>query len=220
MHPLLNSLKTGVTQMGLGLSDDTLNRLLQYQDQLALWNKAFNLTSIREPEAMLVRHLLDSLSILPHLPAGRLLDIGTGGGLPGMVIAICQPERECVLLDSNSKKIRFLRQVTADLKVSNAKPVHVRVEDQAAQRELGQFNVVTSRAFAALTDFAQVGRQYLAPNGVLAAMKALLPQDEMQQLRADYQQQVVLLHVPNLDEARHLIVLRPQVDALNVLSTD
>ena len=88
--------------------------------------------------------------------------------------------------------------------------MHVRVEDQAAQRDLGQFSVVTSRAFAALTDFVQVGAPYLAPQGVLAAMKALLPTDEMQQLQADYQQQVVLLHVPNLDEARHLIVLKPK----------
>jgi len=220
MHSLLNSLKAGVSQMQLGLSDDCLNRLLQYQDQLALWNTAFNLTSIRDPQAMLVRHLLDSLSILPHLPAGRLLDIGTGGGLPGMVIAICQPERECVLLDSNSKKIRFLRQVTADLKVSNAKPVQVRVEDQTAQRELGQFNVVTSRAFAALTEFAQVGRPYLAAHGVLAAMKAVLPHDEMQQLQADYQQQVVLLHVPNLEEARHLIVLKPHLGTDSVCLID
>lgn len=209
MHALFSALKTGVDQMGLDLSDQTLNRLLTYQDQLILWNKAFNLTAIRDPKEMLVRHLFDSLSILPHLPAGRLLDVGTGGGLPGMVIAICQPERECVLLDSNGKKIRFLRQISADMPVLNAKPVQVRIEDRAALAALGQFDVVSSRAFAALTDMARDCVGYLAPNGVMAAMKALLPHDEMTQLAA-YHQQVIALNVPQLDEARHLILLRPQ----------
>ena len=106
-HSLFAALRRGVDQLQLDLSDQTLLHLLAYQDQLALWNKAYNLTAIRDPKEMLIRHLLDSLAILPHLPAGRLLDVGTGGGLPGMVIAICQPERECVLLDSNGKKIRF-----------------------------------------------------------------------------------------------------------------
>ena len=209
MHPLFAALKAGSDQMHLGLSDQTLGRLLQYQDQLALWNKAYNLTAIRQPKEMLVRHLLDSLSILPHLPAGRLLDVGTGGGLPGMVIALCQPERECVLLDSNGKKIRFLRQIAADLQVSNAKPVQVRIEDEQARRDLGQFDVVTSRAFAALTDFVRDCTPYLNDTGVLAAMKALLPTEEMAQL-GTFDQQVIALTVPHLDEARHLIMLTPQ----------
>ncbi len=208
MHALFAELKSGVVQMNLALSDETLLRLLAYQDQLALWNKAYNLTSIRKPQDMLVRHLLDSLSILPHLPAGRLLDVGTGGGLPGMVIALCQPERECVLLDSNGKKIRFLRQIAADMKVTNAKPIQVRIEDEQARRDLGQFDVVTSRAFASLTDFVRDCASYRSEHGVLAAMKALLPQDEMQQL-GDWQQQVIELSVPRLNEARHLIVLTP-----------
>jgi 16S rRNA (guanine527-N7)-methyltransferase len=209
MHPLFAALKAGSDHMNLGLSDQTLGRLLQYQDQLALWNKAYNLTAIRQPKEMLVRHLLDSLSILPHLPAGRLLDVGTGGGLPGMVIALCQPERECVLLDSNGKKIRFLRQIAADLQVSNAKPVQVRIEDEQARRDLGQFDVVTSRAFAALTDFVRDCTPYLNDTGVLAAMKALLPTEEMAQL-GTFDQQVIALNVPYLDEARHLIMLTPQ----------
>lgn len=208
MHPLYAALKAGTDQMNLGLCDQTLTRLLQYQDQLALWNKAYNLTAIRQPKDMLVRHLLDSLSILPHLPAGRLLDVGTGGGLPGMVIAICQPERECVLLDSNGKKIRFLRQIAADMRVSNAKPVQVRIEDEQARRDLGQFDVVTSRAFASLTDFVRDCTPYLNQTGVLAAMKALLPSEEMAQLQA-FDQQVIALSVPQLDEARHLIMLTP-----------
>ncbi|RYZ79231.1 MAG: 16S rRNA (guanine(527)-N(7))-methyltransferase RsmG, partial [Moraxellaceae bacterium] len=129
MHSLFRDLQAGVRALKLDLSEATLNQLLQYQDQLILWNKAFNLTAIRDPKEMLIRHLLDSLSIIAHLPPGRLLDIGTGGGMPGFIVALVQPERECVLLDSNGKKIRFLRQVSADMQVTNAKPVHTRVED-------------------------------------------------------------------------------------------
>ena len=114
MHTFFQELKQGSQALGLALGDETLNLLLKYQDALVLWNKAYNLTAIRDPKEMLVKHLLDSLSILKDLPAGRLLDIGTGGGMPGMIIAICQPTRECVLLDSNGKKIRFLKQFIAD----------------------------------------------------------------------------------------------------------
>lgn len=206
-HSLFAALRRGVDQLQLDLSDQTLLHLLAYQDQLALWNKAYNLTAIRDPKEMLIRHLLDSLAILPHLPAGRLLDVGTGGGLPGMVIAICQPERECVLLDSNGKKIRFLKQAAADLKVPNAQAVQVRVEDQAAQAALGKFDVVTSRAFAALTDFVRDAQHYLTEQGTLAAMKAILPTDEMEQL-PNFSQHVIALNVPNLQEERHVILLK------------
>ena len=115
MHTFFQELKQGSQALGLELSEETLNLLLKYQDALVLWNKAYNLTAIRDPKEMLVKHLLDSLSILKDLPEGRLLDIGTGGGMPGMIIALCQPERQCVLLDSNGKKIRFLKQFIADL---------------------------------------------------------------------------------------------------------
>lgn len=206
-HSLFAALRRGVDQLQLDLSDQTLLHLLAYQDQLALWNKAYNLTAVRDPKEMLIRHLLDSLAILPHLPAGRLLDVGTGGGLPGMVIAICQPERECVLLDSNGKKIRFLKQAAADIKVPNAQAVQVRVEDQAAQAALGKFEVVTSRAFAALTDFVRDAQHYLTEQGTLAAMKAILPTDEMEQL-PNFSQQVIALNVPNLQEERHVILLK------------
>ncbi|XID75913.1 16S rRNA (guanine(527)-N(7))-methyltransferase RsmG [Alkanindiges sp. WGS2144] len=206
MHPLFKSLQDGVRALKLDLPETTLNRLLQYQDQLVLWNKAFNLTAIRDPKEMLVRHLLDSLSIIPHLPKGRLLDIGTGGGMPGFIIALVEPERECVLLDSNGKKIRFLRQVSADMKVTNANPIQSRVEDNAIFSSLGQFEVVTSRAFASLNDFVNLGQPFLAPNGCFAAMKGVVPVDELAQLE-QYQQQVIGLQVPHLNEQRHLILL-------------
>ena len=206
MHPFFQDLKQGSQKLGLDLSEEALNLLLKYQDALVLWNKAYNLTAIRDPKEMLVKHLLDSLSILKDLPQGRLLDIGTGGGMPGMIIALCQPERECVLLDSNGKKIRFLRQVSADMKVSNAKPVQSRIEDTDILQQLGQFDVVTSRAFASLNDFVTAGEPFLKPNGYFAAMKGTVPQEELAQL-TQYQQRVIALQVPRLDEQRHLIVL-------------
>ena len=207
MHPLFQSLQAGTQAMQLDLPESTLLRLLQYQDQLVLWNKAFNLTAIRDPKEMLVKHLLDSLSIIQHLPKGRLLDIGTGGGMPGFIVALVEPERECVLLDSNGKKIRFLRQVSADMKVSNAKPVQSRIEDAEILKQLGQFDVVTSRAFASLSDFVSAGQPFLTPKGYFAAMKGTIPEDELEKL-TQYQQQVIALHVPRLDEQRHLILMQ------------
>lgn len=208
-HRLMQPLQAGVNQLGLNLPERTLEQLLQYQDLLVLWNKAYNLTAIRDPQEMLVKHLLDSLSIVAHLPQGRLLDIGTGGGMPGFIVALVQPERECVLLDSNGKKIRFLRQISADMKVSNAKPLQSRIEDENAIQQLGQFDVVTSRAFASLTDFVNLGEPFLATNGHFAAMKGVVPVDELQQLTG-YQQQIIRLKVPRLDEQRHLILLSRQ----------
>ena len=208
MHSFFQELKQGSQALGLELSDEALNLLLKYQDALVLWNKAYNLTAIRDPKEMLVKHLLDSLSILKDLPAGRLLDIGTGGGMPGMIIALCQPERDCVLLDSNGKKIRFLKQFIADLKLKNVVAVQTRVENEDSIRELGQFDVVTSRAFASLSDFVSAGQPFLTPKGYFAAMKGTIPEDELEQL-TQYQQQVIALHVPRLDEQRHLILLQP-----------
>ncbi|MDB0119258.1 16S rRNA (guanine(527)-N(7))-methyltransferase RsmG, partial [Acinetobacter baumannii] len=190
------------------LSDEALTLLLKYQDALVLWNKAYNLTAIRDPKEMLVKHLLDSLSILKDLPAGRLLDVGTGGGMPGMIIALCQPERSCVLLDSNGKKIRFLKQFIADLKLKNVIAVQTRVENQDTIDELGQFDVITSRAFASLTDFVEAARPYLHEQSIIAAMKGLIPVEEMEELKQEFSCKVIELHVPRLDEQRHLLLLQ------------
>lgn len=175
---------------------------------MVLWNKAYNLTAIRDPKEMLVKHLLDSLSILKDLPAGRLLDVGTGGGMPGMIIALCQPERSCVLLDSNGKKIRFLKQFIADLKLKNVIAVQTRVENQDTIDELGQFDVITSRAFASLTDFVEAARPYLHEQSIIAAMKGLIPVEEMEELKQEFSCKVIELHVPRLDEQRHLLLLQ------------
>ncbi len=208
MHPFFQALKHDSQHMGIQLSDDTLSVLLQYQDALQLWNKAYNLTAIREPKEMLVKHLLDSLSILNHLPEGRLLDIGTGGGMPGMIIALTQPERECVLLDSNGKKIRFLKQLIADLKLKNVTAVQTRVENEQSIADLGQFDVITSRAFASLTDFVEASQPYMHAQSKIAAMKGLVPEDEIAALAETWQCQIIELSVPRLDEQRHLLVLK------------
>ncbi|WP_288390748.1 16S rRNA (guanine(527)-N(7))-methyltransferase RsmG [uncultured Acinetobacter sp.] len=208
MHPFFQELKQGSQSLGLNLSDDALGLLLKYQDALVLWNKAYNLTAIRDPKEMLVKHLLDSLSILKDLPAGRLLDVGTGGGMPGMIVALCQPERDCVLLDSNGKKIRFLKQFIADLKLKNVIAVQTRVENEDSIQDLGKFDVVTSRAFASLSDFVAAARPYMYDSTVIAAMKGLVPTEEAEQLKTEFSCQVIELRVPRLDEQRHLLLLQ------------
>ncbi|WP_180110651.1 MULTISPECIES: 16S rRNA (guanine(527)-N(7))-methyltransferase RsmG [unclassified Acinetobacter] len=208
MHPFFQDLKQGSQKLGLDLSEEALNLLLKYQDALVLWNKAYNLTAIRDPKEMLVKHLLDSLSILNDLPVGRLLDIGTGGGMPGMIIALCQPERECVLLDANGKKIRFLKQFIADLKLKNVIAVQTRVENEDSINELGQFDVITSRAFASLTDFVDASKPYMHAQSIIASMKGLIPEEEVETLKSDFKIDIVALKVPRLDEQRHLIFLK------------
>ena len=206
MHPYYQALTDGVSALDLDLSEQVLNNLLKYQDALVLWNKAYNLTAIREPKEMLIKHLLDSLSILNHVPKGRMLDVGTGGGMPGMIVALCQPERECVLLDSNGKKIRFLKQFIADMKLANVKAVQTRVEDPQSINDLGHFDVITSRAFASLLDFVDAAKPYMHEQSVIAAMKGVVPHDELSSL-SNWSQQIIALKVPKLDEQRHLIVL-------------
>ena len=208
MHLFFQELKQGSQALGLELSDEALNLLLKYQDALVLWNKAYNLTAIRDPKEMLVKHLLDSLGILKDLPAGRLLDIGTGGGMPGMIIALCQPERDCVLLDSNGKKIRFLKQFIADLKLKNVVAVQTRVENEDSIRELGQFDVVTSRAFASLTDFVAASKPFMHEQSIIASMKGLIPADEIEALKDEFSCEIIELEVPRLDEQRHLLLLK------------
>lgn len=208
MHPFFQELQQGSLKLGLTLSDEALSLLLKYQDSLVLWNKAYNLTAIRDPKEMLVKHLLDSLSILNDLPEGRLLDIGTGGGMPGMIIALCQPERLCVLLDSNGKKIRFLKQFIADLKLKNVVAVQTRVENIESISELGEFDVITSRAFASLTDFVEASRPFMHEKSIIASMKGLIPTEEIEQLKREWSCEIVELHVPRLDEQRHLLLLK------------
>lgn len=178
-----------------------------YLDKLLFWNKAYNLTAIKQPKEALIKHIIDCLAILPHLKSGKLLDIGTGAGLPGVIIAICQPQREVTVLDSNQKKIRFIRQSISELKITNVTPVASRIENFVPE-EHDKFDVVTSRAFASLTDFVDAAEPRLAKNGWLQAMKGLIPEPEdINALVNEWQIEHIALDVPYLHETRHLTEL-------------
>lgn len=200
---LLPTLQDGLEKIGLQLSEIQQKQLLYYLQQLLFWNKAYNLTAIKEPKTALIKHIIDSLSIVPHLPTGNLLDIGTGAGLPAVVIAICQPERLVTALDSNGKKIRFIKQMVGELGLKNLIPIASRIEEHQ-----GNYQIITSRAFASLKDFVEYSREKLAENGEIWAMKGVEPIDEMQQLQNAWQISSIKLDVPMLDEERHLIVLK------------
>lgn len=193
-----------LSDIKLELTTEQRQCLLSYLDKLLLWNKAYNLTAITNPKEALIKHIFDCLSIVPHLSEGALLDIGTGAGLPGVIIAICQPHRQCTVLDSNQKKIRFIKQATSELSLANVMPVASRIENFS-----GEFDVVTSRAFASLTDFVTVAAPKCRANGVLQAMKGHVPpSDEMDVLVPDWDIHIKELQVPKLNETRHLVDLR------------
>lgn len=196
-----NRLRAGVEKLSLSLPDGAMEKLLAYLALLVKWNGAYNLTAIRDPEQMVIKHLLDSLSIVPYVQGGSLIDVGTGAGLPGLVLAIVKPELDVTLLDSNGKKVRFLRQVIADLKIGNASAVQTRVEEFDRQ-----FDLVSSRAFATLADMVNGSRQLLAEKGEFLAMKGVSPTEEIAALPEGFSvRDVVPLTVPFLDEERHLV---------------
>lgn len=200
---LATTLSQAIDKLGLPLSDTQQRTLLLYLDQLLLWNKAYNLTAITDPKEALIKHVIDCLAIITHLPAGSLLDIGTGAGLPAVIIAICQPERQCTALDSNQKKIRFIKQISSELGLTNMQPIASRIEAHEASYE-----VVTSRAFASLIDFVEVAQPRLADGGYLCAMKGKAPSDEeLQALASAWQIKTIKLDVPQLHDSRHLIEL-------------
>ena len=196
-----------ITKLELEISTDQRHKLMLYLDKLLFWNKAYNLTAIKQPKEALIKHIIDCLAILPHLKSGKLLDIGTGAGLPGVVIAICEPNREVTVLDSNQKKIRFIRQSVSELKLTNVTPVASRIENFVPQ-EHEKFEVITSRAFASLTDFVEAAEPRLAQDGWLQAMKGLIPEPEdINALVDEWQIDHIALDVPHLHETRHLTEL-------------
>ena len=196
-------LQQALSELKLPLSDEQQLQLLYYLQQLLFWNKAYNLTAIKDDQQALIKHIFDSLSIVPFLPAGDLLDIGTGAGLPAVIVAICQPQRAVTALDSNQKKIRFIKQVASELGLKNLTPVASRIEAHA-----GSYQVITSRAFASLVDFVTHSQSKLADNGIICAMKGVEPIDEIQALQNEWQINTQVLTVPELYESRHLIYLQ------------
>ncbi len=198
------TLQRGLAALALTLPGDAREKLLVYVELLAKWNKTYNLTAIRDPERMISHHLLDSLAVLPHLPAGPLADVGSGGGLPGIPLAIAEPARRVTLNDANHKKAAFLQQAVIELRLSNA-DVHVgRVQTwRPAQR----FACVITRGFAELADFISACRHLLAPGGALAAMKGVFPQAELEGVPAGTEcRDVRRLQVPLLEGQRHLVL--------------
>jgi 16S rRNA (guanine527-N7)-methyltransferase len=204
---LAQLLAEGTDELGLSLDAGQQEKLLAYVALLAKWNKVYNLTAVREPERMIGLHILDSLSLLPFLANTKsILDVGSGGGLPGICVAIAAPNIEVVMLDSLQKKTTFVRQAIGELGLTNASVVCERVEAfQAPDR----FDVVTSRAFAELADFVKGASHLVAPNGRMLAMKGVYPDDEIARLPSGMQvEEVVALNVPQIEGQRHLVIMK------------
>ncbi|MFM1817954.1 MAG: Ribosomal small subunit methyltransferase [Pseudomonadota bacterium] len=211
MSDALSILKSGAVELGLSLSDAQFEQLLGYLALIQKWNKVYNLTAVRDPQEMLTHHLLDSLTAIAPLvrytagQAAKVLDVGSGGGLPGVVLAICRPELDVSCVDTVGKKAAFIQQVAASLKLTNLRGIHARVETLA-----GPYEVICCRAFASLPDFVNWSRGALASEGVWMAMKGKHPQDEVSGLPADVQVfHVEPLKVPGLDVERCMVWMRP-----------
>jgi 16S rRNA (guanine527-N7)-methyltransferase len=200
------ALERGLGEMALALPAGATDKLLAYLELLAKWNKTYNLTAIREPLRAVSHHLLDSLAVLRELPAGALADIGSGGGLPGIPLAIADPARRVTLNDSNRKKGAFLRQAIIELGLANTS-VHIGRAEQWQPEE--RFAVVIARGFASLADFVSACRHLAAPSGVLAAMKGSHPPEELAALPHGCDcSDVRKLDVPLLGAERHLVLCR------------
>ena len=199
-------LRQGIADLGLALPQSATGRLLDYLALLAKWNRVYNLTAIREETKWISLHLLDSLVVVPHLPPGRIVDVGSGAGLPGIPIALACPDRQVTLLDSNQKKGAFLTQASTELVLTNVKVVIERAESYHPDTA---YDVVISRAFSSIADFIRIAGHLCRPGGVLAAMKGARPDAEIAQLPGSWTAETIIpLHVPGLDAQRHLVTLR------------
>lgn len=200
-------LSEGLETLRLDAGPPLRRALLDYVALLAKWNRVYNLTAVREPRQMLTHHLLDSLAVLPYLNGARVIDVGTGPGLPGIPLALCSPERGFVLLDSNAKKTRFVTQSVTELGLTNVSVVHARTEDY---RPGLPFDTVISRAFAGLGDMLRLTAHLCAPDGLFLAMKGRYPTDELKRVPEGFRVvDVIRLDVPGLEAERHLVLARP-----------
>ena len=207
---LARLLKEGAEALGVQLTEQQHEQLLDYVALLAKWNAVYNLTAIRDPRQMLIQHILDSLSIVPHLPAradATVLDVGSGGGLPGIVLAIVRPDWQVTLNDIVQKKSAFQSQAKAELGLANLSVVTGRVESLRPGIEVPKkFDLIVSRAFADLADFVTLARHLVAEGGAIWAMKGVHPEGEIERLPAGTKAlNTIRLSVPMLDAERHLI---------------
>ncbi|MGB5325095.1 MAG: 16S rRNA (guanine(527)-N(7))-methyltransferase RsmG [Pseudomonadales bacterium] len=204
-------LAQGLEKLPLKITNNDSERLLHYIELLAHWNRKHNLTAVRDVQEMVPLHLLDSLAILPFLPPGRLLDLGSGAGLPGIPLAIAQPGREIVLLDASFKRVVFLREVIRKLALPNVQALHARAE----QASLPAFDVITTRGFASLCKTIEQSEHLLSPKGFWVAMKGRYPGKELAELgqrdnSRGYLHRIEPLLVPGLDAERHILLIGKQ----------
>lgn len=205
---LKNKLIRLIEQTDLSVSEPQIDLLVGYVERLDKWNKAYNLTSVRDPQQMLVKHIVDSLVVSPYLSKTpcknrKFIDVGTGPGLPGMPLAITNPELEFSLLDSLGKRIRFITQACHEMKVSNVTPIQSRVEDHH-----GEYAGVLSRAFASISDMVNWSHHLVAPDGRFFALKGQVDKEEIEDLPNFVKvEEIIKLSVPELEGERHLVVL-------------
>ena len=198
-------LDRGLQQGRIALSEAQRGLLLNYIELLQKWNKVHNLTAVRDPAEMVTLHLLDSLSVLPHVKVKRLLDVGSGAGLPGIPLAVCMPDLQVTVMDASQKKASFMRQAKAELGLGNLEVVCGRVEQY---KPLQLFDAIISRAFSDLNEFVSLTRHLLIPDARWLAMKGVHPYDELAQLPEDVEvMEIVPLQVPGLNAQRHLVIL-------------
>lgn len=201
-----NKLDALLAKTSITLSETQKQQLVSYVEMLDKWNKAYNLTSVRDPQEMVVKHILDSLVVAPHLEGNNYIDVGTGPGLPGVVLAIAHPDKQFVLLDSLGKRIRFLNQVKLNLKLKNITPVQSRVEEYQPEQP---FDGVLSRAFASLQDMVDWCQHLVDESGRFYALKGQFPEQELASLPENIaHEETIKLAVPQLDGDRHLIILK------------
>ena len=209
MHDsLLDKLAEGLAALPLELNASVQSGLIDYLHLLVKWNRAYNLTAVRQPEQMVTRHLLDSLVIGPYLQGPRILDVGTGAGLPGIPLALAYPDLHFTLLDSNGKKIRFVTQAVAELGLTNVDVIQSRIE--AFQPEC-RFDTITARAYASIEELISQTTRLLADKGQYLIMKGVYPVAEVEAIPSAYRVEAIhQLNVPKLDAERHLLVVRTE----------
>lgn len=200
------ALAAGLEALALPLTETVQERLLAYLHLVEKWNRVYNLTAVRDSERMVPQHLLDSLSVAPHLHGRAVLDVGSGAGLPGIPLSLARPEMSVTLLEANHKKAAFLKQAAIELALSNVEVVNERVEDWRAPRA---YDIVISRAFSDLAEFVALAGRHVTHGGVLAAMKGVYPFEELAQLPASHRVSAAIgLNVPGLDAERHLLLVQ------------